>query len=162
MSKIHTKIPHLLTYLFLIMAIAGFINSLYLAISYYTGTPLSCELITGCNEVAQGPYSYIAGVSLTTLGIIYYTFTVLNIILYTFWRNKYNVTVLAFVTTLGLFASLYFVYLQLYIIKVICIYCMISATTATLLFVLSIFIRQHHLSQHTQTLKISERVNTDI
>jgi len=148
MNNTHPNIPHSLIYLFLIVAVIGFVDSLYLAIAYYTGTPLSCETINGCNEVAQSGYSYVAGVSLPTLGIIYYAFTMLNIFLYLFKPVNYTVTILAFLTTLGLLASLYFIYLQLYVIGAICIYCMISAVAATILFVISIFIRRHHIKYH--------------
>jgi len=148
MNDEQNSIPHKLIYLFLVLAVFGFIDSLYLAIAYYTGTPLSCEIIDGCNEVANSEYSYIAGLSLPTLGIIYYTFTVINVFMFLFKRSNYTVTVLSFLTTLGLLASMYFVYLQLYVIKAVCIYCMFSALVATLLFVISIFIRRHHIRHH--------------
>lgn len=144
----HSKSTHILIYIFLTLGILGLIDSLYLAYAYFTGTPLSCELINGCNEVAQSPYSHIAGVSLPMLGVIYYLFAVSNALLYLYTKSTYAATVLAFATTVGFLASAYFVYAQLFLIGAICMYCMFSAFSATILFLIGTFIRTHHLAYH--------------
>jgi len=142
------KQMHVLIYVFLILGILGLADSIYLAHAYFTGTPLSCEVISGCNEVAQSPYSSIAGVSLPALGVIYYVFAVSNALLYLYNRSTYAATVLAFATTVGFLASAYFVYAQLFLIGAICMYCMFSAASATILFLIGTFIRRHHLAFH--------------
>ena len=139
---------HILIYLFLVLGILGLIDSVYLALAYFTGTPLSCEIISGCNEVAQSPYSSIAGISLPALGVIYYIFAVMNALLYLYNRSTYAATVLAFATTVGFLASAYFVYTQIFLIGAVCIYCMFSAFSATTMFFLGTFIRKHHLEYH--------------
>jgi uncharacterized membrane protein len=50
------------------------------------------------------------------------------------------IRIAAYLTPIGFFASLYFVYLQLFVIKEVCSYCMISAATSTILFILGLFI----------------------
>jgi len=142
------KHGHILMYIFITVAVVGLLDSIYLAYSYYSGTPLSCELIAGCNEVAQSPYSYIAGISLPTIGIVYYLFTISNAVYHFVRRTTLSVTILSFLTTLGLFVSIYFVYLQIYIIGAICIYCMGSAISATILFILGVLMRRHHVREH--------------
>ena len=139
---------HILLYIFLALAIVGLADSAYLTNAYYTGSPLSCETIPGCNEVAKSPYTQIAGVSLPVLGVIYYTFTIFNALLYLFRRTTYASTLLAYLTTLGFFVSAYFTYVQVELIKAVCIYCMSSAVIATILFGIGTFIRKHHLEYH--------------
>jgi uncharacterized membrane protein len=43
-------------------------------------------------------------------------------------------------TWVGLLASLYLVFLQLFVIKSICIYCMVSAGSSTILFILGVLL----------------------
>ena len=43
-------------------------------------------------------------------------------------------------TVIGLLASLWFIYLQLFVIKAICLYCMFSAFTSITLFVFGIIV----------------------
>lgn len=148
MHNDHSKSTHILIYIFLTLGILGLVDSLYLAYAYFTGTSLSCEIISGCNEVAQSPYSHIAGVSLPMLGVIYYVFAVSNALLYLYNRSTYAATVLAFATTVGFLASAYFVYAQIFLIGAICIYCMFSAGSATILFLIATSIRTHHIAFH--------------
>ena len=43
-------------------------------------------------------------------------------------------------TIIGLLASLWFIYLQLFVIKAICLYCMFSAFTSITLFIFGLFV----------------------
>lgn len=147
--KHHTAF-HWLIYAFLIIGFFGFITSVYLSTAYYTGTPLSCGEISGCNEVAASPYSKIAGVPLATLGILYYGFAIIGAFLFLIKRTQIFATLLALVTMLGFLASAYFVYLQLYVIEAICIYCMASAVSSTLLFFIAALIRHHRIYEHVR------------
>mgnify|MGYP000446968679 CR=1 FL=1 len=127
-------------YTFLIVAMIGFIDSVYLATAYHSGTPLSCKFLSGCNEVARSKYSYIGGVSLPVLGVLFYTIVAINSLLYLAKRSNIYAIILLLVTDLGLLASIYFVYLQVYVIGAICLYCIISATASLILFLLSLYL----------------------
>jgi len=144
----HHTLFHWLIYLFLIVAFIGFIDSVYLAASYYTGTPLSCGEISGCNEVAASPYSQVGGIPLSTLGVFYYSFAVAAAFLFLIKRTRVFATLLSLVTMLGFFASAYFVYVQVYLIEAICIYCMISAGASAVLFAVAAGIRRHRIYEH--------------
>lgn len=142
------RLIHISLYVFLVMALIGLFDSMYLAYAYATNTPLSCGAIPGCNEVMRSPYTNIAGISLPVLGIIYYSFSLWNFFVYFIWRNTFGATLLAYLGTLGFLASVYFLYVQVELIKAICIYCVISALTATIMFFISMFIRLHHINHH--------------
>ena len=148
MNERSERTNRVLANVFLVLAIIGFIDSLYLAIAYSTDTELSCAFLSGCNEVAQSPYSSIAGVSLPFLGLLYYFFSITNALYYLATHRLAAATMLAYLGTLGFLASLYFTFLQAFVIKAFCIYCLISAGTATFLFIIGIVIRKRHIRLH--------------
>ncbi len=148
----HSKSFNVLLYIFLFVGLVGLWASLYLTIAYYTGVPLSCEFINGCNAIIQSEYSYIIGVSMPSIGVVYYLFTILNVFLYLHHRSNFTVSILNFLTTLGFFVSLYFLYLQLYLVELICAYCMTLTISAIILFVLGKFIRAHHIKHRDEWL----------
>lgn len=124
---------------FLVVALAGFADSVYLTTKYYIGT-INCSVFSGCQEVLSSSYSDIFGIPTALLGAFFYLFILINILVYIQYKNKIATNVLAFIPTLGLLFSIWLVYLQLVVINAICIYCMGSALTSTLLFILSIFV----------------------
>ncbi len=121
--------------LFLIFAIVGFGDATYLTIQHFTGGALNCGVHGGCEIVTSSEYATFFGIPVALFGAFYYL-TIL--LLSVFYLDKKREKVLQFVarlTPLGFLASVYFVYLQLFVIHSICYYCMGSAVSSTLLFV---------------------------
>ncbi len=87
-----------------------------------------------CGHILTSEYSKIMGIPLSLLGFIFY---VTMFILFNMYSSKrtYISKLLLAGSVIGLLASIYFVYLQLFIINAICLYCMGSATTSTLIFI---------------------------
>jgi len=137
-----------LIYIFLVLALLGLADSAYLAVSYFSGSPLSCETISGCNEVANSPYAKIANVPISTLGVFYYLLAIIGAFFYLAKRRTVYATLLALLTMIGFAASAYFVYAQVALIKAICIYCVASAVVATLMLIVAAIIRGHDVNQH--------------
>lgn len=148
MERIHKA--DILIYLFLILAMIGLADSMYLAVSYFSGSPLSCETIKGCNEVAHSPYAKIAGVPISTMGVFYYVIAVAGAFLYLIKRRTVYATLLALLTMIGFAASAYFMYVQIALIKAICIYCVASAVVATLMLIIAAIIRGHDVDNHEE------------
>jgi uncharacterized membrane protein len=48
--------------------------ALYVAKGNYTGQPLWCPIIDGCNVVINSPYSRVFGVPMSYFGFIYYLY----------------------------------------------------------------------------------------
>ncbi len=155
MERIH-KID-VLIYVFLILALLGLADSVYLAVSYFSGSPLSCEAISGCNEVANSPYAIIAGVPISTLGVLYYVIAVAGAFFYLVKRRTVYATLLALLTMIGFAASAYFVYMQVALIKAICIYCVASAIIATLMLIIAAIIRGHDVENHEAAEIVAEQ-----
>lgn len=127
--------------LMLIIAIIGFIDATHLTISHFNGSELNCGATGGCNIVTTSEYSQIFGIPTALFGSIYYFVIATLSLAYLQNKQKIVVNILTYLPITGFIMSAWFVYLQLYVINAICIYCMGSAVTSSLLFILSLFLK---------------------
>lgn len=125
-----------LLFFFPILGAAGFADATYLAAKHFLGTPLPCSILKGCEQVTTSQYSLFFGIPVALLGSLYYLTILILAVIYFDTKKPTVLKLLAYLTPLGFLASLIFVYLQIFIIKAICLYCMVSATTSTLLFII--------------------------
>ena len=58
----------------LALTLIGIAAALYVAKGNYTGQPLWCPIIDGCNVVVNSPYSRVFGVPMSYFGFIYYLY----------------------------------------------------------------------------------------
>lgn len=137
-SQTAAKLPRWILVSFLALGFLGFIDTSYLTVSHYTGSELSCTLTGGCGEVTGSEYSTIFGVPLALLGLLYYLGIVILTKLYWDLKKHSFLNLIRLMTVSGFVFSLYLVYLQIYVIEAICQYCMLSAISSTLLFIVSL------------------------
>ena len=124
-------------YCMLALAVIGIAVALYVARGNYTGQPLWCPIIDGCNAVVNSPYSRVFGVPMSYFGFIYYLymFALAARLAFDLFSNSLRFRAVLY-AGVGAASSIYFMYLQLGFIRQICSYCIISAvTTIFLLFV---------------------------
>lgn len=117
------------------LALVGLADASYLTDMALTGSSLTCDItgLDGCNVVAQSVYSKIFGLPLAGYGALFYLLF-LCVFLYSMYRFSRGVERGIFVISLaGAFFSTYFLYLQLFVIKALCIYCIVSALVAYIL-----------------------------
>ena len=119
---------------FLIVSFIGFLDSSYLTVQHYRGEPPSCAIFTGCETVASSKYAVVGPIPLALLGLLYYLAIFILTVAYFDTKKERLLLLAALLTIAGFLASLYFVYLQLFVIKAICLYCIISAVSSTILF----------------------------
>lgn len=124
---------------FLIFSFLGFLDATYLTAQHYLGTIPPCVITTGCETVLTSEHHAILGIPVALIGSLYYL-TLFLFAVFSLDIKREVIRIAAFFTPLGFLASLYFVYLQLFVIKEICSYCIVSAVTSTILFILSLFI----------------------
>ena len=117
------------------LSLIGFADTAYLTAKHFLGEIPPCT-ITGCEAVLTSTYSEILGIPLSLFGAIYYLTILILSVLYLDKRNSTFLEITSKFTAVGFITSIVLVYLQLYVIKAICQYCMISASTSTLLFLL--------------------------
>jgi uncharacterized membrane protein len=131
---------------FLILGTIGFADATYLTTQHFLGAPVACSILKGCEQVTTSPYSVIFGIPVALLGSIYYLTILILSVIYLDSRKINILNFIAKITPLGFLASLYFVYLQIFVIKAICLYCMGSAATSTILFILGmVYLYQSNL-----------------
>ena len=122
----------------LILSAIGFADATYLTTQHFLGAPVACSILKGCEQVTTSPYSVIFGIPIALLGSLYYLTILILSVIYLDSRKINIFNIIAKITPFGFLASAYLVYLQIFVIKAICLYCMGSAVTSTLLFVLSL------------------------
>lgn len=133
-----SKIPNSLAIVILVVALLGFADASYLTIEHFQGVIPPCTT-SGCETVLTSSYSAIFGIPVSLLGALYYFLIAVGMVTYLDSKNTKLLKWVLFATVLGLLCSVWFVILQLFIVKAICQYCMISAGTSALLFILACF-----------------------
>jgi uncharacterized membrane protein len=118
-----------------LVSFIGFADAFYLTVKHYLGETPGCSFLLGCGTVLNSQYSTIVGIPVALLGTFYYLGILFLAILYLDRRQKSALQVLVKFTWLGFFASIWFVGLMAFVIKALCLYCLISATTSTVLFI---------------------------
>ena len=121
-------------YVMIALTLIGIADAAYVAHGNYTGAPLWCPILDGCNAVINSPYSRVFGVPMSYFGFIYYLFMfgLAVRLAYKPFSNPLRFRAILY-AALGAVSSIYFIYLQLGFIREICSYCLISAVTSFLL-----------------------------
>lgn len=133
-------IPKWLIWTITAVAFLGFIDATYLTVIHYKGAELNCTAWGSCNEVTTSEYSVIFGIPMALFGALYYLTVLVLSLLYIDIKKQIILKLIPILTTFGFLFSLWLVYLQLFVLYSICIYCMFSAGTSTILFILSIIL----------------------
>lgn len=123
----------------LIVAGLGFADATYLTVEHFLGKVPPCSIIQGCELVTTSQYATIFGIPVALLGSLYYLAIIATVIFYIDQKNARPLVMAATFSVAGLVASLYFVGIQLFVLRAICLYCFFSATTSTLFFIASIW-----------------------
>lgn len=114
------------------LAILGFLDALYLLIIKLTNNKGLClEGIGDCWTVNLSKYSEIAGVPISILGMGAYLAVIVLLFLETkgsFWKNNSPILIFGLMLA-GTLYSAYLTYIEIYVLKAICPFCVISALT---------------------------------
>lgn len=145
-------VPRWLLWAFSFFSFLGFLDASYLTAKHYTGGELNCSVFSGCEQVTTSVYSTIGPVPVSLLGAGFYLLVFLLSFMYLDSKKDILLRGLIGLSVIGFLASLAFVYLQVFIIKALCLYCLISATTSTTLFILSIFVVKLRYKQKKSAL----------
>jgi len=133
----------------LALAPLGFLDAGYLTVEHFLNRAPPCSLVSGCELVTTSRYSVIFGVPTALMGALYYLAVILALVLYLDLRRDWIIKWTARFTVVGFVFSLWLVYLQLFVIKAICQYCMLSALSSTGLFVLGVLVLRSHRAYTT-------------
>lgn len=124
---------------FLLVALIGFADAAYLTLKHYTNAIPPCSLVSGCETVLTSPYATIAGnIPIALVGAGYYLTIFVGGIIYVDTKNNTILKTIAYFTIAGFTASVILIFLQVFVIRALCLYCLASAVTSTLLFIIGI------------------------
>jgi uncharacterized membrane protein len=128
--------------LILVLAFCGLSDSIYIAQNEAGNIPLLCNVssISGCNIVASSSYSHLFGLSIANYGVIFYSIifivAALSLLLSSFLLRR----LVQWVALIGVIISAYLTYLEFFVIKALCIFCLASAIIVILILITSYFI----------------------
>jgi uncharacterized membrane protein len=122
----------------IVLSFIGFIVAAYLTYLYYNKAETSfCVTGSSCDIVRLSGYSSIDGIPVSLIGLIGYfglfIITVSNIPDRIKWLTLY------FISLPGLVFSIYLTYVEVFVLKAICSFCLLSAIVITAIFILILF-----------------------
>ena len=126
----------------------GLMDASYLAAKHYTGTIPVGAMVKGCEAFTTSQYATIGlpavegGISVALLGVIYYLAVLIISIAIIDTKSDRLKKFLAGFSVIGLMASIWFISLQLFVIKALCLYCLASAFSSTAIFITAFFLKK--------------------
>lgn len=120
-----------------LLSLVGLADALYLTVQHLTGQSVRCTVTSGCSEVLSSSYAVVAGYPLAALGAVAYfsVFSLATLVLF-----GYRIAGKLLLPLVGgmFLVSLYLVYLQAFVIRAFCQYCLLSAAVTTGLTILAL------------------------
>lgn len=129
------KIKRLLPVFIMGLSVLGLVDAAFLTFKHYTGGDIKCFVVSGCDIVTSSQYSVLFDlIPLALMGVLFY-FTAL---LLGFVVSETNSKKLKFIlwtwSGLGGLSSLWFLYIQAFILEAYCSYCLVSIVNTILIF----------------------------
>lgn len=119
------------------VSLIGLADSIYLTVEHLSGRSVRCTLVSGCSEVLSSRYATVRGYPLAAIGALAY-FTVFSLAtLAAFGYRRLGKLLTAVVGAMFL-TTLWLLYLQAFVIRHFCQFCLLSALVTTTLTILAI------------------------
>jgi len=118
-----------------VVALIGLGDAVYLTIHHYTGEKVPCSIVEGCEQVLTSAYAEVGGVPLAIFGAGAY-FVAFSLAILAAFGNRLMWTLFGVQVSLMLIFTAWLVYLQAFVIEAFCQFCLLSAATTLVLFVI--------------------------
>jgi uncharacterized membrane protein len=115
-----------------IVALAGLTDATYLAVQALTGETLSCGGSPDCFRVLGSSYSKVGGIPVALLGAVAY-FSVFSFATFAAFGYARARVLLMLIVGAMFLATLWFLYVQAFLLHAYCRYCLFSAAITFLL-----------------------------
>ena len=115
-----------------IVSLAGLADAIYLTVQALTGETLACGGSPDCFRVLGSQYSRIGGIPVASLGTLAY-FSVFAFAIFAVFGYARARLFLALTVTGMFLATLWFLYVQAFLLHAYCRYCLFSAAVTFLL-----------------------------
>lgn len=121
------------------LSLVGFSVATYLTVEHFRNVVPPCA-IGGCETVLTSEYSEVFGLPVSLLGSLYYLLVLASVLVFFDAKSEKikdlcvkGILLLSFVAAV---VSLFYIALMLFVIKAICIYCMISDTISIIMLII--------------------------
>jgi len=133
-------VPLKVAIILLVIALLGFADASYLTIEHYRGVIPPCSVVSGCETVLTSTYSKVLGIPVSLLGVVFYLVLLVGVFAYIDTKKTFLLKWTLALTFFGFIGTLWFLYLQAFVLHSFCVYCLGSAATSTLLFMGAIWV----------------------
>lgn len=126
-----------------LVSLVGLGDAIYLAVEHVAGRSVKCTLVSGCSEVLSSQYASVGGIPLALIGALAY-FTVFSLATLAAFGYRGIGKLLTLGVALMFITSLWLIYLQAFVIKAFCQFCLLSALVTFILtgLIVAIIIRE--------------------
>ena len=115
-----------------LLSLVGLGDAIYLTVQHITGESLRCTIISGCSEVLSSQYAQVGPVPLAAIGAGAY-FTAFSLSILAVFGYRFAIPLLRILVALMFLTTLWLLYLQAFVIRHFCQYCLLSAAVTTAL-----------------------------
>ena len=132
----------------IILILVGLAVSVYLTKLHYAqdlnSTPAMCgisEVFSNCNSVLQSKYSEFFGIPTAVLGVLFYVTALVIVITSLLKQDRIFIKLLFWLELVGVIFSVILTYLQFFVLRAVCPYCLTSAIVTILVFGFSFYLK---------------------
>lgn len=118
-----------------LLSLVGLADAIYLTVQHLTGESLRCTVISGCSEVLSSPYAQVGPFPLAAIGAVAY-FTFFSLATLAAFGYQSAVPLLRILLAMMFLTTLWLLYLQAFVIRHFCQYCLLSAAVTIVLTIL--------------------------
>jgi uncharacterized membrane protein len=121
------------------VALVGVLDSIYLTVEHLSGRSVRCVVVSGCDAVLSSGYATVGGnVPLAAVGALAY-FLVFSLATLAAFGYRVRGALAALVALMFAF-TLWLLYVQAFVLRAFCTYCLLSAAVTTTLALLVILL----------------------
>ncbi len=114
------------SFLILFLSFLGFLDATYLTILHYKNAFPPCTITSGCETVLTSKYATIYGIPISLIGSLFYFLLIsLSILILTDFKKIFPKALIIIVLS-GTLISLMLIYIQFFILRTLCQYCLFS------------------------------------
>lgn len=127
-----------------VVALIGLADSVYLTVHHYTAERVPCSLFEGCETVLTSAYAEYGGIPTAAFGAFAY-FVAFSLAILAAYGNRLMWTLYGVQVLIMAVVTIWLFYLQAFVIKAFCQFCLLSALTTSILlilFIVSKFVRR--------------------
>jgi uncharacterized membrane protein len=118
-----------------LVSLIGLADAIYLTIEHLSGRSVRCTITSGCSEVLSSEYATVRGIPLAMVGAAAY-FGVFSLAVLAAYSYRWAAKLLTLIVALMFLTTLWLLYLQAFVIKHFCQFCLLSALVTVLLTIL--------------------------